>query len=159
MSRRDPTPGDFTGTSGENTGTPGTLGENTGTLGGTTGTPGENTDTPGEPGRRYPFRPALVLAVLASLGLLATAGVKSYRDLGAARDHEQKLRREITSADQRIRALHGRIDGIQNDPVVLERLAREDLGLVREGDVVIVLPEPPPESPEPPRPTSDTSLP
>ncbi len=156
MNRKDPTPG----TSGETTGTssqsrPGTSGETTGapsTSGETTGTPGE----PGrEPGRRYPFRPALGLAVLAALGLLATAGVKSYRDLGAARDHEQNLRQEIAGANQRIRALHGRIDGIQNDPVVLERLAREDLGLVREGDVVIVLPEPPSESPEPRPPAAD----
>ena len=37
--------------------------------------------------------------------------------------------------------LRERIDRIENDPAMLERLAREDLGLVREGDVVIVLPE------------------
>ncbi len=131
MNRRDPTPG----TSAETTGTPGT------SVG------------------RYPFRPVLGLAVLVTLGLLATAGVKSYRDLGAARDHEQKLRQEIAGANESIRALNGRIDGIENDPVVLERLAREDLGLVRAGDVVIVLPETPPESPEPPRPAASRSLP
>ncbi len=114
-------------------------------------TPDELGRAPGrEAGRRYPFRPVLGLAVLAVLGLLATAGVKSYRDLAAARDHEQRLQREIAGANRRIQALYGHIDSIQHDPAVLERLAREDLGLVRDGDVVIVLPEPPPE-PEPPR--------
>ncbi len=83
------------------------------------------------------------MAVVAVLGLLATAGVKSYRDLAAARDHEQELRRETDAASERIRELTGRIERIRHDPAVLERLAREDLGLVREGDVVIVLPEPP----------------
>jgi len=40
--------------------------------------------------------------------------------------------------------LDDRIESIRNDPAMLERLAREDLGLVRAGDVVIVLPDPPP---------------
>ena len=109
-------------------------------------------------GRGYPLRPVLGLAVVAGLILLATAGVKSYRDLAAARDVEQRLRQEIAGANQRIRALHGRIERIRHDPAMLERLAREDLGLVREGDVVIVLPEPPPE-PELERPAADSSSP
>ncbi len=137
---------------------PGALADFIGPSDESTGSPDETLGTPASV-RRYPFRPVLGLAVAASLGLLATAGVKSYRDLAATRDHEQKLMREIAGANERIRALHGRIESIQNDPAVLERLAREDLGLVREGDVVIVLPEPPPESPEPPPPAVDSPSP
>ncbi len=126
------------------------------------GAPGASTGTPDTSAsgraRSGPLRQVLGLAILLFLGLLATAGVKSYRDLGTAQDREQELLREITDANERIRALDRRLDGILNDPVVLERLAREDLGLVRAGDVVIVLPEEPPE-PEPLRPAADSSSP
>ncbi len=84
------------------------------------------------------------MMVLTLLGLLATAGFKSYRDLDSAQGYERELLDEIAGAQERIRALDGRIDSIRNDPAMLERLAREDLGMVRAGDVVIVLPEPPP---------------
>ena len=91
------------------------------------------------PGRSY--RSFLAAAILLILGLLATAGVKSYSDLRLARAEERRLLGEIDAARQRIWALTERIDRIENDPAMLERLAREELGLVREGDVVIVLPE------------------
>lgn len=83
----------------------------------------------------------LSVTVFALLGLLAMAGVKSYRELAAAQDVEASLRREISETQTRIRALTEHIDRIENDPATLERLAREELGMVREGDLVIVLPE------------------
>jgi len=73
--------------------------------------------------------------------LLATAGVKSYRDLAAAHAHEAELNRRIAESQERIRILKERARLIANDPLTLERLAREDLGMVRPGDVVIVLPD------------------
>ncbi len=104
-----------------------------------TGPPGE---TAGTSSLRHPFRPVLVLIVLAILGLTGTAGFKSYRDLDAARDHERELLDKIAEAEERVRVLDDRIDRIRNDPAMLERLAREDLGMVHAGDVVIVLPDP-----------------
>lgn len=101
-------------------------------------TPGES--MPGEP-RSSRYRSIVIAAVLAFLGLLATAGFKSYRDLETVRAHERRLLGEIAAAEERIRALNADIDRIENDPATLERFAREELGMVREGDVVIVLPE------------------
>ncbi len=95
---------------------------------------------PGEP-RSSRYRSIVIAAVLAFLGLLATAGFKSYRDLETVRAHERRLLGEIAAAEERIRALNADIDRIENDPATLERFAREELGMVREGDVVIVLPE------------------
>jgi len=80
-------------------------------------------------------------AVLFALVLLAFASVKSHRDLVAARDHERLLRATIGLTEQRIERLHGRIRQLRNDPDTLERLAREELGLVKPGDLVLVLPE------------------
>ncbi len=105
------------------------------------GTPDTPDETTGAGSLRYPFRPVLALMVLVLLGLLATAGFKSYRDLDSAKGYERELLEKIAEAKDRIQALDGRIDSIRNDPAMLERLAREDLGLVHADDVVIVLPD------------------
>jgi cell division protein FtsB len=93
-----------------------------------------------------PVRPDSLRAVVGTatvfvLVLLAVAGVKGYRDLAAARAEEHRLTTEIGATRERIQTLHGRIERLRSDPVTLERVAREELGLVRPGDVVIVLPD------------------
>ena len=105
-------------------------------------------DTPPKPS---PYRSFLVAAVLFLLALLATAGVKSYRELAAARAHLADLKHQIEASEGRIRVLREHVRTIEDDPLTLERLAREQLGMVRAGDVVIVLPEvePPPPSKDP----------
>jgi len=82
-------------------------------------------------------------AVLFALVLLVFASVKSHRDLAAARDHERLLKTTIGDTEHRIELLRGRIGQLRSDPAMLERLAREELGLVKPGDVVFVLPEEP----------------
>ncbi len=118
-----------------------------GTPGATTaGAPGETPRSPGAPDKatdtpRHPFRPVVALMILIVLGLTATAGFKSYRDLDTARSYERELLAKIAGAKERVRVLDHRIDRIRNDPAMLERLAREDLGLARDGEVVIMLPD------------------
>ncbi len=112
-----------------------------------TATPGTSAPGTAAPGR--PYRSFIGATVFAILALLATAGVKSYSDLDVAREQERELLEEIAAAKERIRVLDERIERIENDPAMLERIAREELGMVREGDVVIVLPEEAPEPPEP----------
>lgn len=102
------------------------------------------------PARPDSFRSVLGAVVVGALLLLAGAGVKSYKDLAAARAREAALEAEIADAEERIEQLHGRIERLKSDPSTLERLAREELGMVRAGDVVIVLPP----SAAPPAPAS-----
>jgi len=78
--------------------------------------------------------------VLLFVTLLCAAGLKSYRDLTAARAHERQLETRIEATRGGIERLRGRIERVRGDPAMLERLAREDLGLVRRQDVVIELP-------------------
>jgi cell division protein FtsB len=80
-------------------------------------------------------------AVALFLLLLAVASLKSYRDLETARGRERLLEGRIQQTETRIEQLHGRIDRLRQDPGALERLAREDLGMVRPGDLVLILPE------------------
>ncbi len=98
----------------------------------------------------HPFRSWLGITVLLLLGLIAAAGFKSYRDFDEVRSQEVELRQNVAATEQRIRRIEARIERIENDPWTLERLAREELGMVRPDDLVIVLPEE--EAPFPPPP-------
>ena len=75
--------------------------------------------------------------------LLAVAGLKGSRDLEAARERLDVLERRIQETRRRNQELKRSIQLLQDDPATLERLAREELGMVRPSDVVIVLPEEP----------------
>jgi cell division protein FtsB len=101
-----------------------------------------------EPARSGSFRPILAAAVVLFVAVLAMAGTKSYRDLEAARQRRHLLETRIAATRGEIARLRGRIERLRSDPGTLERLAREDLGLVRPSDVVIELPQDPP----PPKP-------
>lgn len=86
------------------------------------------------------FRPVLGAAVVLFMVLLVIAGLKSYRDLSAARQREHLLETRIEETRARSNKLRARINHLKNDPGTLERRAREDLGMVRPGDVIIELP-------------------
>lgn len=103
---------------------------------------------PEAPARPDSFRPVVGVAVLLFLTVLTMAGLKGYHDLEAARQRERLLKRRIAATQAEIDRLHNRIERLHADPGALERLAREDMGLVRPGDVVIELPQ----DPVPPRP-------
>jgi cell division protein FtsB len=75
--------------------------------------------------------------------VLAFFGIKGYRDLRIVQAQEQDLRQKIEATNGRIEVLRDRIERISNDKGTLEQFAREELGWVRDGDVVIVLPEEP----------------
>ncbi len=85
-------------------------------------------------------RPLWWAAALFLLALLALAGGKSWRDLAAVRERESELETRLAATRAEIAAFERRLERLRRDPVTLERLAREDLGMVRPGDVVIVLP-------------------
>jgi cell division protein FtsB len=95
-----------------------------------------------------PLRSLVSLVVGAALLALAAAGLKSWRDFERVRAREAALVDSVAASERRIRALERRIESLEGDPAVLDRLAREELGLVRPDEVVIVLPEP---APVPPR--------
>lgn len=93
-------------------------------------------------GTRSRIRSWVVWAVLLGSAALALAAVKSYGDLRAAQVRELVLSEKIGKTREEIGELGDRIHRLRNDPTELERLARQELGLVKPGDVVIILPEP-----------------
>jgi cell division protein FtsB len=123
---------------------------------------------PEAPVRSDSFRPVLGATVVLVFALLAIAALKSNRDLQAARSRERLLTGKIAATVAESERLRVRIDRLRHDPGMLERLAREDLGMARPGDVIIELPEataasaaplpPAPLPPSAPRPTPALSL-
>jgi len=90
---------------------------------------------------RRPVRTVTVAAVLFLVLLVGLAAARSWRDLDRARDREAELEAKVEATQQRVDALDRRIQRLRDDPQLLERLAREELGLVEDGDVVFVLPD------------------
>ena len=109
---------------------------------------------PAAPARSDSFRPVLGAALALVLALLAIAALKSSRDLEAARARERVLQQKIAATRAESERLRVRIDRLRHDPGMLERLAREDLGMVRPGDVIIELPGPHLPGPPPAAPAS-----
>lgn len=99
--------------------------------------------TAAAPPKSDSFRPVLGAAVVLFLALLLVAGVKSWRDLEAARSRERALSERIEALHRESERLKARIELLRHDPGTLERLARDELGMVRPGDVVFELPHQP----------------
>ena len=91
--------------------------------------------------RRSPFHTLLAGAAGLLVLVLAIAGVRSYHDLVAVKTREADFQRRIGETEERLEALDREIELLRDDPATLERHAREDLGLVKAGDVVVLLPE------------------
>ncbi len=80
------------------------------------------------------------LGLILILLLLANAGAEDYAGLAELAQRQTELEFELEEAARRVDSLRRTVVLLQDDPVVLERLAREELGLVRPGDTVVVLP-------------------
>ena len=92
----------------------------------------------GSAGRR---RAVVGIGALLALLLVAAGSVRSYRDLSASRARISQLESEIEATQQRIDELGLRIEALETDPVAVEWLAREELGLTRPGEIVLALSE------------------
>lgn len=90
------------------------------------------------PRERSPF--LLALAVIAVLVAVGAASLRSWRDLAEQRAHEAELQQAIAKTETTVRQLEERNRRLEKDAVTLERLARQELGLVKPDDLVVVFP-------------------
>ena len=79
----------------------------------------------------------LVLVVAASLAVYGGSGVLRVR---AMQQEIQQLERELATLRAQTEKLSATIDKLRHDPAYIEKLAREDLGYVREGETVLKFP-------------------
>jgi cell division protein FtsB len=81
-------------------------------------------------------------------GLLTIAMLllATFNDKGALQVHAQAkklstIETEINKLDAENKRLSGEIQSLRTDPTAIERFAREELKLVKPGEVVLVTPE------------------
>jgi cell division protein FtsB len=77
------------------------------------------------------------LLVVASLAVYGGSGVLRVR---AMQQEIQHLEQELGALRAQTEKLTATIDKLRHDPAYLEKLAREDLGYVKEGETVLKFP-------------------
>ena len=80
---------------------------------------------------------AVILLLFAGLTVYGWQGVVRLRQM---RDQLQALERENVSLRREAERLAHTIDRLRNDPAYLERIAREERGMVRPGETVLKFP-------------------
>ena len=86
------------------------------------------------------FRALLFGACAVVFVILVLAGYDGSRDLARLKSREAQLEARSRKTEDSIRTLRDRITRLRSDPHTLERVAREELGLSRPGEVVVILP-------------------
>ncbi len=77
-------------------------------------------------------------------------GEYTLLDLHRVGVEKEELRERLQEEAEAVRELQVRVDSLENDPAMLERLARERFGLIREGEVLYRFAQPAEEAGEPP---------
>jgi len=83
------------------------------------------------------------LGIVAMIGLavvLAVFGVKESVRAWQMRRDMRAVERELTTLRAQQADLAKTVDRLRNDPLYIEKLAREEMGMVREGETVLKFP-------------------
>jgi cell division protein FtsB len=92
-------------------------------------------------------RKALVLAaflIVATTVLNSLFGERGILGLLKAQEEHEQLLREVEALEAENDRLSAEIHALRSDPLVVERLARETLGMAREGETVLTFRHPDP---------------
>ena len=81
----------------------------------------------------------LVTAIIAvPLRILDEQGLPRYRVL---KDERSELRAENARLRHEVRDLQREVEGLKNEPDAIEHIARDELGMVKDGEIVFQFPE------------------
>ena len=86
-----------------------------------------------------PQRVGTVAMVVLAVGL-AVFGVKESVRAWQMRRDMQTVERDLTTLRAQQEQLARTVDRLRNDPLYIEKLAREEMGMVREGETVLKFP-------------------
>jgi len=85
----------------------------------------------------------VLLLALAFLGVHDIFGAHGFIAMRRTAQEIQAARDEITKLDDENRALTDQVTALKSDPRIIERIAREEMGLARPGEVIFKVPPPP----------------
>lgn len=92
---------------------------------------------PGRPLGRTALAAGLLLVLAAGLAVYGGGGILRVR---AMQQEIRQLERELGTLRVQTEKLTATIDKLRHDPAYMEKIAREDLGYVREGETVLKFP-------------------
>lgn len=78
----------------------------------------------------------LVGLAIGLLGYIFVAGEHGYLSLRKLAHQVRQIDSEIEALREANRALEGEIHSLKTDPFYIERIAREELGMIRPGEIV-----------------------
>jgi cell division protein FtsB len=90
----------------------------------------------------------LLLLFVAVHGIFGDHG---YLAMRRAKADVERLRREIEQLDEQNRNLSGEVRALKSDPAAIERVAREEMGLAKPGELIFRIPEDPKNQAEDPK--------
>jgi len=101
----------------------------------------------------------LLAAALALLALHDVFGTHGLLAMRRSQQEAARLRKEIQTLNEENRQMQDRVKELKSDPAAIERIAREEMGLVRPGEHIFKIPPPPsdalPSSPQPSAPATE----
>ena len=89
-------------------------------------------------GRPRTFGVAAIIIVVLALSAYGTRAVLRVSEM---RREMEAMERDLVTLRTRTDELTRTVDRLRNDPAYIEKLAREDLGYVREGETVLKFPK------------------
>jgi len=69
-------------------------------------------------------------------------GTHGFLAMRRAQKEIQRLQDEVTKLNQENLQLEDQVKGLRSDPKLIERIARDELGLARPGEIIIKIPAP-----------------
>ncbi len=72
--------------------------------------------------------------------VISIFGARGYRDLRQSRRELEDLTARLEAQQEKVSALRREVQRLKDDPSALERIAREELGYARPGEVTFLLP-------------------
>ena len=81
----------------------------------------------------WPLALLVVAIVAVPLRILEEAGLPRYRSL---KNELHKIQQQNHRSAHEVRVLKSQVEALRKDPKAIERIARDELGMVREGEVV-----------------------
>lgn len=99
-------------------------------------------DPDGERRRRFHRRVTsfMIGAVFAAGSVVALFGDGGLLELRRLRRERAEARERVALQQERVAELRRKVENLKNDPAARERIAREELGYARRGEVTIILP-------------------
>jgi cell division protein FtsB len=95
--------------------------------------------------------PTILILLLLTLLVHDVFGAHGFLAMRRTRKEIDRLRQEIRQVNEENRALAEQVKALKSDPRIIERIAREEMGLARPGELIFKLPAPAPKQETPPK--------